>query len=122
MTTKQLLPLLIPLVTTAILALWRGGQIKLASLVALGWLLSGCAWWTTHKSEVIDTAQAACELALTAKPDVIDEAKRRSLTGAQWAEALCELPDILEPFLLEQNRAVAAPQACAVARAKGLVR
>lgn len=93
-----------------------------AVTITLVLLLPGCAWLHAHKSEVIDTAQAACILALTAKPEVVDEAKRRSLTGQQWAEALCELPGILEPFLLEQDRNVAAPQACAVAREKGLVR
>jgi len=74
-----------------------------------------------------DGIEQTCKLALTSKQEVIDEAGRRKLVLGEFAGELCEIPDIIEPFVVEANGArklgtPAADEAVSRAQAKGLLK
>lgn len=114
---------LVPLVKR-IYAEWRlrrlasGAAKSTTALLVL--LASGCS---ILKSPTFwDTAQEACKVALSASPEVQAEAKSRKLTGNEWAAVLCNISDIIEPFVVETDTKAATNRALLLARPKGLVR
>lgn len=98
-----------------------GAIVLLACSSLLLPLCSGCQFWRDNKSEILADAEKWCVIALTATPEVKAEAAVRKLTGNQWATLLCQLPDIVEPFLIDAAE-VATPKAIGSAKAKGLVK
>jgi hypothetical protein len=99
----------------------KAGASVALLLVACG-LSSGCAWWQSHGETVLDGAQTACEIALTARQDVATAARTRGLTGQQWAAILCAVPDVLDAFLLESDPQKAAEMALQSQTARSLTR
>jgi len=90
------------------------------ALVAV--MLSGCSWLQTHKDEIVDAAETACVLALTARQEIKTEAKLRGLTANEWAAVVCKVPDVLDAFLVEKDPKVAASEAVAVLAGKRMLR
>lgn len=75
-----------------------------------------------------DGIQQTCEIALTARPEVADEAKRRQIAVGELASALCRISDLIEPFVVEKEtgalKAAAwtpADEAVVRAKQKGLI-
>ena len=97
----------------------QAARVTAASMAIL--TLPGCAFWKANGQDILDAAETICVVALTATPEVQAEASARKLTGNQWAELLCQLPDIVEPFIVDAAE-VAKPKAIDAAKAKGLVK
>jgi len=92
--------------------------IILATLLAL----SSCTWLQTHKDEIVDAAETACVLALTARQEIKTDAKLRGLTANEWAAVVCKVPDVLDAFLVEKDPKIAASEAVAVLSGKKMLR
>jgi len=83
-------------------------------------LLSGCS--ILRSPTFWDGAKEACQIALTARPEVQSEAKRRNLTGNEWASVLCNLSDVIEQYVVEPDVHKATDRALFFLRPKGLVK
>lgn len=99
---------------------------KLPFLFVVLALLSSCAAWPWTKT-AWDQWRAICGKDLAARADVAAEASARKLDVEDFAEALCELSDVIAPFVrsTQPGAMSAAPpgdQAVAAARQLGVMR
>lgn len=101
-------------------------SIGLAFVLASSVATQGCA--VLRSPTFWDGIEKACVVAMTARPEVQAEAKRRNITFGALAEALCKVPDIFEPFFVDPDAAskadnwTPANEAVSRAQAKGLIR
>lgn len=98
-------------------------------IVAIALLvLPGCSF--LRSPTFWDGVERACEVALAARPEVKAEAERRKLVLGEFVGALCQISDIIEPFVVDTNTGAKklspnqspADAAVEAAKAKGLVR
>jgi hypothetical protein len=99
---------------------------KLPFLLAVLMLLSSCAAWPWTKT-AWDQWRAICGKDLAARADVAAEASARNLSVKDFAEALCELSDVVAPFVRStqteaKSAALPGDQAVAAARSLGVMR
>lgn len=82
-------------------------------------LMPGCSVFKSPRS-VSDAAHNLCELVLAERPEVIAQAKQKGISAEEVAKALCQINDIVRPFLAGASDAGDA--AVGKAKAAGLLR
>jgi hypothetical protein len=101
-------------------------KITLTSIAMIG-LLTGCASLGFLRSPSLwDKAQEACKLAYGSAPEAQAEATRRGLSFDDFAQLVCQISEVVEPWVVVRP-ATAAPDWAATesmtrAKAKGLVK
>ena len=101
---------------------------RIAAMIAtvgMLFLLTGCSSMPWAKS-AFDEWRSVCSKDLVARSEVRTEAMLRGVDVQEFAEALCELSDVVAPFMLSPDGARLANQpgieAVAAARKLGVVR
>jgi len=93
---------------------------KIGTVLLALFAVSGCS--ILRSPTFWDATEKACQIALTARPEVQSEAKRRNLTGNEWAAVLCNLSDVIEQYVVEPDVPKATDRALFFLRPKGLVK
>lgn len=97
--------------------------IHIIPLILVLLAVTSCTSWPWTKT-AWDQWRAVCGKDLGARADVAAEAKVRGLDVADFAEALCELSDVVAPFVRSQQtngaKRATSPGDEAVAAAKAI--